>query len=161
MTQSVVEPDLEASLSEDLRGWWDDFHGLPHEVRPAMYSAIARVLTDHHLIDLKVLHLAGETHLGRKPGQMRFTTTRARDDYSFGVLDSFRPPPFLTSIADRMTTRMLNITGGRTFLSAHARRGDFATTGWVMESTPEAHIARVKERLGRGRSCVVHSNRSS
>jgi hypothetical protein len=34
MTQSVVEPDVEASLAEDLRGWWDDFHAMPHEVSP-------------------------------------------------------------------------------------------------------------------------------
>lgn len=98
----------------------------------------------------QILHLAGETHLGRKPGQMRFTTALARDAYSSAVLNSFRPPPMLTLLADRMAARLMARNGGRTFLGAHARRGDFSKTGWVMESTAEAHIARVKERLSRG-----------
>jgi hypothetical protein len=105
-------------------------------------------------LPLQIFHLSGETHNGgRKPGQMRFTTALARDAYSFAVLDSFRPPLLLTRLADRMADRMMELIGGRVFLGAHARRGDFKTAGWVQASTPEGHIARVKEGLARGRRC--------
>jgi hypothetical protein len=50
--------------------------------------------------------------------------------------------------------------GGRGWMSAHMRRGDFALIGWAMEKGLEDHLKRVKDRLSKGRSKLqeLHSN---
>lgn len=164
LTQAVVEPLRMASLTEDLRGWWDDYYTATADVSPACLLAPAPASLPYWpapdgwlvlpLLPLQILHLRGETHLGRKPGQMYSTTAAARDAYARTVLQSFFPPAPLQALADRLAARMRDRAGGRQWLGAHVRRGDFVQTGWVMETTAEAHIKRVKERLGWGRACV-------
>lgn len=41
--------------------------------------------------------------------------------------------------------------GGRMWMAAHMRRGDFTVIGWVMENTIESHLERIRDRLDRGR----------
>ncbi|THH21521.1 hypothetical protein EW146_g25 [Bondarzewia mesenterica] len=105
--------------------------------------------------DEDVVILAGETHLGRKPGALRFTTVPARDDFARLVLFNIQPVDKVLDLADTLNNRMKELTEGRLWMGAHMRRGDFVRLGWAMESTPEAHIRRVKEHLDSGRQTIL------
>ncbi|CAG8775209.1 6285_t:CDS:2, partial [Acaulospora colombiana] len=65
-------------------------------------------------------------HLGRKPGNVRFTSLEGRDDFARIVLYDIRPPAYARQLADRMIKKMDHLNGGRSWLSAHMRRGDCA-----------------------------------
>lgn len=98
-----------------------------------------------------MFHLEGETHNGRKPGQLRFTSSAARDSFTSTVLSAVRPPRSLIDLADQLSERMIGMVDGRSWLGGHVRRTDFQDAGFVMEKSAEKHIERVKDRLGRGR----------
>jgi hypothetical protein len=102
-------------------------------------------------VNLQVFHLEGETHNGRKAGQLRFTSSVARDSFAWTVLASVRPPRLLVDLADQLSDRMTRMVDGRAWLGGHVRRMDFKNAGFVMEKSAEKHIERVKDRLGRGR----------
>ncbi|KDN50150.1 hypothetical protein RSAG8_01486, partial [Rhizoctonia solani AG-8 WAC10335] len=110
-TKSVVEPIKQVAPRSRLRGMVED------------YSDIS---TD-------VLVLAGETHLNRKPGGVRF-------------VHSEHPA--------KVNDRMEKIVEGRQWMGAHMRRGDFVDHGWVMENSIEAHLGRIKQRLSNGRTVL-------
>lgn len=53
-----------------------------------------------------------------------------------------------TTLAGRMTER----AGGRMWVAAHMRRGDFVKFGWAMNGDPEAHFLRITSTLEKGRA---------
>ncbi|PVG04811.1 hypothetical protein CPB86DRAFT_18038 [Serendipita vermifera] len=102
----------------------------------------------------RVLLLEGELHLGRKPGSLRFTSVKAREDYARIVLQDLRPPEWVRVLASRLIRRMDYIRNGRAWLAAHMRRGDFTKVGWAMEPALEDHYKRILNRLDRGRALL-------
>ena len=82
------------------------------------------VVNDWDYIYADVLLLAGEIHLHRKPGFLRFTTPEARDAFSGMVLESVRPAERTMALARKIADRMTEANGGRQWMGAHMRRGD-------------------------------------
>ncbi|KAK0439464.1 uncharacterized protein EV420DRAFT_1583738 [Desarmillaria tabescens] len=129
----VVAPTKQVVPRSALRGFRDDFDG--------------------HTED--VVLLAGEVHHDRKPGGMRFTTRSSLDEFAEMILHGIRPTEAVLSLVDIMVDRMYYLTGDRLFMGAHMRRGDFVDYNMVMEKSPEAHIARVKQHLNKGRGLLA------
>ncbi|THH16171.1 hypothetical protein EW146_g4417, partial [Bondarzewia mesenterica] len=102
----------------------------------------------HH--DEDVILLAGELHLGRKPGALRFTMTTARDDFVRTVSYHLRPTYNVLDLARRIDGQMTKLTEGRRWMGAHMCRGDFVRLGWAMDVSVEAHVDRVKQHLDAG-----------
>jgi len=98
--------------------------------------------------------LAGEIHLYRKPGGLRFTTPEGRDIFSRLVLYQMRPIDKVLDLASRLDERMLALNDGRMWMAAHMRRGDFVRAGWVMEQSIQAHLGRVRNHLLAGRNVL-------
>ncbi|KAF8516366.1 hypothetical protein JB92DRAFT_3082720 [Gautieria morchelliformis] len=113
-----------------------------------------RGVVEDYTVTAEILLLEGETHLGRKPGGLRFTTDSARDDYARLVLYAFRPILPIRTLVKSLANRMSERCGGRMWMSAHMRRGDFAIVGWAMEKTLEGHFKRVQEHLDVGRGIL-------
>ncbi|KZV71332.1 hypothetical protein PENSPDRAFT_540994, partial [Peniophora sp. CONT] len=128
-TKTVVNPLDQVVRRSTIRGWVDEY--------------------DRETAD--VLVLAGETHLYRKPGAMRFTTEAGRRSFQDTVLNYLVPVDAVDELASKLASRMYERVGGRLWMGAHMRRGDFVRLGWAMESDPETHVRRVKDRLGKGR----------
>ncbi|KAK0203915.1 hypothetical protein DFS33DRAFT_1374267 [Desarmillaria ectypa] len=102
----------------------------------------------------KVVLLAGEVHYRRKPGSMRFTTRATLDEFASLVLDDIRRIDAVSALADVMVECMYTFTEGRLWMGTHMRRGDFVRYNWVMKTTLEEHIARVKNHLKKGREFI-------
>ncbi|CAE6446175.1 unnamed protein product [Rhizoctonia solani] len=132
-TKNVVEPIKQVAPRSRLRGMVEDY---------------SNITTD-------VLVLAGETHLNRKPGGVRFVYSKQRDIFASTVLHDMRPTGPVRRLADKIYDRMEKIVEGRQWMGAHMRRGDFVDYGWVMENSIENHLGRIKRRLGNGRK-VLH-----
>jgi len=128
-TKTVVDPLDQVVKRSSLVGWVDEY---------------ARETAD-------VLVLAGETHLFRKPGFMRFTTESGRRSFQDTVLNYLVPVDAVDVLAEKLADRMSERVGHRLWMGAHMRRGDFIRLGWAMEADPEAHVKRVKDRLVKGR----------
>jgi hypothetical protein len=90
----------------------------------ARYSFLRGFMDDYSYVTQDVLLLEGETHLGRKPGGMRFTTPAARDNFAKIVLHDVHPPPKVKSLALKVIERMDKLSNGRLWLASHMRRGD-------------------------------------
>ncbi|KAG8936607.1 hypothetical protein FRC02_000600 [Tulasnella sp. 418] len=120
----------------------------------APYSRLKGLVDDYGDSSETVLVLRGETHLRRKPGALRFTTPTARDSFTRAVLYSMRPPANVRKLAQVLHDRMMQRVGGRMWMAAHMRRGDFVRLGWAMEAKIEDHLARVKDRLDKGRQVL-------
>ena len=101
-TKTVVNPIRQVVPRSSIRGWIDEYKDM----------------------DADVLVLAGETHLYRKPGAMRFTTVDARNDFANFVLHYLVPVDAVSILADRLAERMREKVGGRLWMGAHMRRGD-------------------------------------
>ncbi|KAF8575349.1 hypothetical protein K439DRAFT_1370155 [Ramaria rubella] len=127
-TKTVVDPIKQVVPRSRVRGFLEDY-----------------------TVEAEVLLLEGETHLGRKPGGLRFTTPSARDVFSRLVLFGFRPVAPVRNLVKKLAMRIRERCGGRMWMAAHMRRGDFSIVGWVMEKSLDAHLARVKDRLNMGR----------
>ncbi|KAI0003694.1 hypothetical protein BJV74DRAFT_876058 [Russula compacta] len=132
--KTVVEPVKQVVHRSTIRGFKDDYYH----------------------VDADVLILAGETHLYRKPGAMRFTQDSSRARFASMVVHTLSFPPNVLALAEILAARMRELNDGRLWMGAHMRRGDFVRVGWAMESTPEAHVQRVKGRLEVGRSALEH-----
>jgi len=124
------------------------------EVAPR--SSIRGFKEDYYHVDADVVILAGETHLGRKPGAMRFTGPRGRANYASMVVHGIVPPRWVFDLGEILASRMRELVDGRLWMGAHMRRGDFVRLSWAMELSPEAHVLRVKNRLQAGRSVLEH-----
>ncbi|KAI0031155.1 hypothetical protein K488DRAFT_52672 [Vararia minispora EC-137] len=131
-TKTVVEPLLQVVRRSAIRGWVDEY---------------AREKAD-------VLLLAGETHLYRKPGAMRFTTRERSYDFQDTVLNYIVSVAAYDVLAFRLAQRMRARVDGRLWMGAHMRRGDFVRNGWAMEKDPKIHVERVKDRLASGRQVL-------
>ncbi|CAE6424929.1 unnamed protein product [Rhizoctonia solani] len=137
-TKSVVEPIKQVAPRSRLRGMFDDYNH----------------------IDAEVLVLAGETHLNRKPGGVRFVYPEQQAHFASTVLHEMRPTGPIRRLAARLHERMEKIVGGRQWIGAHMRRGDFVHQGWVMEHSIEKHLGRIMQRLSNGRKILheIHDN---
>ncbi|KIO28545.1 hypothetical protein M407DRAFT_242976, partial [Tulasnella calospora MUT 4182] len=127
--KSVVQPIKQVAPLRWVKGWQDDYKNAGTDI----------------------VVLEGETHLGRKPGGMRFTSEGARDDFARAVLYGLRPIDVVRQLADKVAQRMKEKTGGRMWMAGHMRRGDFVTAGWAMEGTIQKHFDRIKSRLAAGK----------
>ena len=128
-TKTVVNPLDQVVRRSSIRGWVDEY--------------------DRETAD--VLVLAGETHLYRKPGAMRFSTETGRRSFQDTVLNYLVPVDAVDELAGKLATRMYERVQGRLWMGAHMRRGDFVRLGWAMEADPETHVLRVQDRLKKGR----------
>ncbi|KAH7913488.1 hypothetical protein BJ138DRAFT_1111447 [Hygrophoropsis aurantiaca] len=132
MVQDVAIPIRQAAPRHSLRGFHDDYAHLKAEV----------------------ILLKGEVHATRKPGSMRFTTMHGREKYTNLVLHEMRTPDNVFELAAILDERMRSITGGRVWVGAHMRRGDFARLRWAMETDFRKHFERIKRHLAEGRGIV-------
>ncbi|PBK95438.1 hypothetical protein ARMGADRAFT_926365 [Armillaria gallica] len=132
LSKAVTEPMKQFAPRSAIRGFRDDFSGRKEEV----------------------LLLSGPLHHHRKPGGMRFTTRPALNEYLHVVLHDIRHIDAVLSLADLMVQRLYDLVGGRLWMAAHMRRGDFIRYNFVMENTPERHIDRVKQHLTNGRRLI-------
>ncbi|KAH9058130.1 hypothetical protein EDB87DRAFT_1832712 [Lactarius vividus] len=139
---AVVRMDLAKIVVGDLR-----------QVAPR--SSIRGFKDDYHDVDADVVVLAGETHVNTKPGAMRFTEELGRHRYVGTVVHSLIQPQKVFDLAEVLSSRMRQRTGGRMWMGAHMRRGDFVRMGWGMRMSPEDHVRHVKERLGVGRALLA------
>ncbi|KAG8721753.1 hypothetical protein FRC09_007412 [Ceratobasidium sp. 395] len=97
-----------------------------------------------------IVIVSGEIHLERKAGLMRFTSSAARDAYSQIGLYAMRAPERYWRIAARVESHMRAKCGGRMFMAAHIRRGDFITFGWATNENLETHVKQVRDKLKAG-----------
>ncbi|KAH8993725.1 hypothetical protein EDB92DRAFT_376405 [Lactarius akahatsu] len=121
----------------------------------AQRSSIRGFKDDFHDEDADVVVLAGETHGDTRAGAMMFTEDLQRKRFASSVVHSLIPPQKVLDLAEVLSLRMRQRTGGRMWMGAHMRRGDFVEFGWAMEMGPEDHIQRVKDRLQAGRTALV------
>ncbi|KAI0316209.1 hypothetical protein OF83DRAFT_1173097, partial [Amylostereum chailletii] len=83
-TKTVVDPIRQAVPRTSIRGWADEYAD----------------------VDADVLLLAGETHLTRKSGGVRFTTPGARTAFQGMVLHHIVPVDGILALAERLAGRM-------------------------------------------------------
>jgi len=114
-------------------------------------SSIRGFRDDYYDVNADVVLLAGETHLGTKPGAMRFTEDISRKRYVSTAVHSLIPPQKVLDLAEVLSSRMRLRTDGRLWRGAHIRRGNFLPIGWMRDIDPAVHVQRVKERLQAGR----------
>ncbi|KAL8286943.1 hypothetical protein RQP46_003949 [Phenoliferia psychrophenolica] len=92
----------------------------------------------------------GGYHDRRRPGAVRFTTAAARDDFANVVMRAIRPPERYRVVAERVAKRMTERAGGRKWMAAHLRRGDFIVVGWAAETSYEADMAHITNAFKEG-----------
>ncbi|KAG8961209.1 hypothetical protein FRC03_005673 [Tulasnella sp. 419] len=130
--KSITEPIRQVAPMERVRGFVDEYGNIPH----------------------KILYLQGEIHMPRKPGSMRFMTPSARDKMIDIVVHSIRSPDRVRKLAEKVYDRMMEKVGGRMWMAAHMRRGDFVRLGWVTKLGLGPHTKRIKSRLTDGRKIL-------
>lgn len=77
-----------------------------------------------------IVYLPGDLHDQRKPGGLRFTSAEARKGFVDMVLKGVRPPRRYTALGEVLAGRMSEKVGGRRWVGAHMRRGDFLGIDW-------------------------------
>ncbi|KIK18769.1 hypothetical protein PISMIDRAFT_683952, partial [Pisolithus microcarpus 441] len=130
--KNVVSPIRQVVPRNSIRGFVDDFY---------------RYTTD-------VLLLRGEIHYERKPASILFTSTAGRDVFARLVLYEIAHTDSVKELADTMSDRMRDIAGGRMWMGAHMRRGDFVRYHWVMHDDFGEHLSRIKNHLDVGREVL-------
>lgn len=65
-----------------------------------------------------------------------------------------RPIQPLIALSEKLARRMTALAGGRGWLSAHMRRGDFTVVGWVKDQSLEAHFGHIKDIFSEGRKRI-------
>lgn len=117
----------------------------------ARMSEVHGMLDDYGTWTDEVVHLEGEVHLYRKPGNLRFTSVANLQYFTRTVLYNLRSLSDLAALAERVDERMRERTEGRLWRAAHLRRGDFVTYGWT-DNSLEKHVESVKDKLSRASS---------
>lgn len=77
-----------------------------------------------------LLFFPGAYHDQRKPGTIRFATQEARDEFARMGREGIRPPAGIRELGAVLSARMWDLSGGRKWVAAHMRRGDFINIGW-------------------------------
>ncbi|KAL4065231.1 hypothetical protein J3A83DRAFT_4360512 [Scleroderma citrinum] len=130
--KNVVDPIRQVAPRNSIRGFVDDFYNITEDV----------------------LLLRGEIHYERKPASLLFTSTPARDLFARLVLYDMTHTDRVKELAETMNTRMRELVGGRMWMSAHMRRGDFVRYHWVMQEDFGEHLSRIKNHLDVGREIL-------
>ncbi|KAH9473069.1 hypothetical protein Pst134EA_000149 [Puccinia striiformis f. sp. tritici] len=107
--KAPYEPIKNIKRLQNMRGWWDELHKF----------------------DEQILHIEGELHNGFPPGQMMWTSKEGRLEFERLVRSSMRPPQWYHNVAARLEKRMRARCGGRSWVGAHMRRGDFLAFEWA------------------------------
>ncbi|KAG9314347.1 hypothetical protein JVU11DRAFT_5139 [Chiua virens] len=134
-------------------------HVVMPERQVAHRASIRGFVEDYRHIDADVVVLAGETHLYRKPGQMRFTTRSTQESFQDLVLHHVVPLDRVYELARKLDLRISGMNNGRQWMAAHVRRGDFVSAGWAWGNTHEGHLERVKQHLDEGRELLQSEHR--
>lgn len=130
--KNVVNPIKQVAPHNSIRGFVDDFYNFTEDV----------------------LLLKGEIHYERKPASMLFTSTTGRDKFARLVLYEITHTDSVKELAEAMSDRMRDIVGGRMWMGAHMRRGDFVRYHWVMHDDFGEHLSRIKNHLDAGREVL-------
>ncbi|KAH0838292.1 hypothetical protein J3R83DRAFT_6569 [Lanmaoa asiatica] len=134
-----------------------------HVVMPirqvAQRTSIRGFVEDYRHVDADVVLLAGETHLYRKPGQMRFTTRPMQELFQGLVVHHVVPIDKVYELARKLDFRISAINNGRQWMASHIRRGDFVSVGWAWGNSHEGHLERVKQHLDEGRKLLQSEHR--
>lgn len=78
-----------------------------------------------------ILYIPGDLHDLRHPGAIRFTTASARQQFIDIVQKTLRGPKGIREAGKIVVGRIKERVGGRGFVGAHSRRGDFlGLEGW-------------------------------
>ncbi|KAG9126570.1 hypothetical protein FRC07_002943 [Ceratobasidium sp. 392] len=126
--KTIVWPMMQVAPRAHMRGFVNDLAGRVEDI----------------------VLVSGEMHLERKAGLMRFTSSAARDEYMQIGLYAMRAPEKYWRIASRVESHMRVKCGGRMFMAAHIRRGDFIRFGWAPDENLETHVGQVREKLRAG-----------
>ncbi|KIJ63298.1 hypothetical protein HYDPIDRAFT_29556 [Hydnomerulius pinastri MD-312] len=137
--KNVVNPIRQVAPRDSIRGYAEDYYRFTEDV----------------------LLLKGEIHYERKPGGLRFTSTAARDVFARLVLFEIHPTDRVKELADTMDLHMRELVGGRMWMGAHMRRGDFVRYNWVMQAEFGDHLQRIKNHLDDGRRALHSINPES
>ncbi|KAF8321692.1 hypothetical protein DL93DRAFT_2051444, partial [Clavulina sp. PMI_390] len=97
-----------------------------------------------------VLLVTGELHDQRRPGFLFFTSPTARDDFTSTVLHGLTHIDSISLLADALAERMRELNGGRMWMAAHWRRGDFLRWGVALDPTIQGGIKHIRLRLSEG-----------
>lgn len=100
--KAPVMPFREVAAQRTIQGWTQRFANLTEDV----------------------LLLEGETHLGRKPGGMRFTSLEAARHFTNVSLRDMHSLPQVLLLATELGHRMRQKVQGRMWIAVHMRRGD-------------------------------------
>ncbi|KIJ17149.1 hypothetical protein PAXINDRAFT_167928, partial [Paxillus involutus ATCC 200175] len=130
--KNVVNPIKQVAPRDSIRGFVEDYYRFTEDV----------------------LLLKGEIHYERKPGGLRFASTTTRDDFARLVLFQIHPTDRVKELSASMDLRMQQLVGGRMWMGAHMRRGDFVRYHWVMQAEFGDHFLRIKNRLDNGRNII-------
>ncbi|KAG6331977.1 hypothetical protein ID866_7110 [Astraeus odoratus] len=137
--KNVVNPIKLVAPRDSIRGFVDDFYDISEDV----------------------LFLKGEIHYERKPASLLFTSTPARDVFARLVLYDMTHTNRVKQLAEAMDNRMRELVGGRMWMGAHMRRGDFVRYHWVMQEDFGKHLSRIKNHLDGGREILKTLSPSS
>ncbi|KAF9228706.1 hypothetical protein BS17DRAFT_772382 [Gyrodon lividus] len=130
--KNVVNPIKQVAPRDSIRGYVEDYYRFTEDV----------------------LLLQGEIHYERKPGGLRFTSTAARDVFAQLVLFQIHPTDRVKELSASMDQHIRELVGGRMWMGAHMRRGDFVRYKWVMQSEFGDHLQRIKNHLNEGRNII-------
>ncbi|KAF8123741.1 hypothetical protein EV363DRAFT_1179181 [Boletus edulis] len=130
--KNVVDPIKQVAPRDSIRGFVDDYYDFTEDV----------------------LLLRGEIHYERKPASLRFTSTPARDAFARLVLYQLRHIDSVMELSAVMARRMQERVGGRMWMGAHMRRGDFVRYNWAMQPDFGDHLQRINDRLDAGRDIL-------
>ncbi|KAF8558511.1 hypothetical protein OG21DRAFT_1404996 [Imleria badia] len=130
--KNVVNPIKQVAPRDSIRGFVDDYYHFTEDV----------------------LFLRGAVHYERKPASLWFTSTFARDAFARLVLFQIRHTNSVMELSETMARRMQERVGGRMWMGAHMRRGDFVRYNWAMQADFGDHLQRIKDRLDQGRAIL-------
>ncbi|KAG6379179.1 hypothetical protein JVT61DRAFT_11621 [Boletus reticuloceps] len=130
--KNVVGPIKQVAPRDSIRGFVDDYYDFTEDV----------------------LLLRGEIHYERKPASLRFTSTPARDAFARLVLYQLSHIDSVMELSAVMARRMQERVGGRMWMGAHMRRGDFVRYNWAMQPDFGDHLQRIHDRLDAGRDIL-------
>lgn len=88
--------------------------------------------------DASIIHIPGDVHDQRKAGALRFTSPEGRQEFVDFVIQGVRPPRRYIDMGNKLAARMTEKVGGRAWLGAHMRRGDFLGIHWSPVSSPSS-----------------------